>query len=183
MYPVKEYFERFVRGEMYHSIDALLKRETRISCALLLATYTEIMGGLMTGDLLKEFGYSKSNFDHFINLMGHEYQEVNEKVNLHKRLRSGLVHEFAPKKQFIVWLSEKAVDGKPGVAYYDGSDILNVNLNEYYRDWKKVVEDYYHELMSMTNPNATVKFLNSVKSLAGYLGQGFVPDEGTFSRL
>ena len=68
MYAVETYFERFVYGEMYHSVDALMKRETRISCALLLATYTEIIGGLMTGNLLKE-GQSRANFSHFFLLV------------------------------------------------------------------------------------------------------------------
>ena len=182
MYAVESYFDRFVKGEMYHSIEALLTRETRISCALLLATYTEIIGGLMTGNLLKD-NNSKVNFTHFIKKMGQPYEDVDIKVNLHKRMRCGLVHEFAPKKQFIVFLTESAQDGRCGVEYFDESDVLNIHLREYYRDWKEVVESYYSELMAMTNPDLTVKFLNSMKSVADYLGQGFVPEKGTFSRL
>ena len=180
MYAVESYFERFVYGEMYHSVDALMNRETRISCALLLATHTEIIGGLMTGNLLK-VGHSRSNFSHFIEKMGGKYEEIHQQINLHKMLRSGLVHEYAPKKQFIVWLTEKPEDGKNGVAIY--GDVLNINLQEYYRDWKKIVEEFYSELMSLTKPELTVKFLNSINSLADYLGQGFVPEKGTSSRL
>ena len=182
MYAIESYFDRFVKGEMYHSVEGLLTRETRISCALLLATYTEVIGGLMTGNLLKD-RHSKVNFTHFIKKMGKSYEDVDSKVNLFKRMRSGLVHEFAPKKQFIVWLTESEQDGRCGVEYYDGSDVLNIHLREYYRDWKKVVESYYDELMAGTNPKLTVNFLNSMKSVADYLGQGFVPEKGTFSRL
>ena len=46
-----------------------------------------------------------------------------------------------------------------------------------------MTESYYEELMGLTNHESTIKFLNSMKSLADYLGQGFVPEKGTFSRL
>jgi len=59
---------------------------------------------------------------------------------LYKIVRNKLVHEFNPKPSYVIWVSESPSKEKFGIEMTDGN--LNINLQEYYRDFKNGVEKY-----------------------------------------
>ena len=144
---------------MYAGIEATLQRNTSYICALALSVYTEILGGLVTGNLKKE-NNSKGNYIAFLEYLGEPYVELHKQVNLYKRIRSGLVHEFAPKKQYIIWLSETVQD-RPGLDC--PGNVVNFHLREYYRDFRNGVEKYYRKLKDGQHADLIHNFLNVTK--------------------
>ncbi|TLX83344.1 MAG: hypothetical protein E6K98_04910, partial [Thaumarchaeota archaeon] len=51
---------------MFAGIEGTLEKDhAAYTCALALSTYTEIMGGLVTGNLKEERGHSKKNYEAF----------------------------------------------------------------------------------------------------------------------
>jgi len=146
---------------MYDGIEILLERgKAHHLCALALVTYTEVMGGLVTGELKKEFGASKSNFEAFLPYLGEKYVKLNEKHNIHKNVRSKLVHEFAPRQSHGIWFTKKPLDIRIGIEYI--GEHLNFHLREYHRDFKKGVEKYKSELEHYKkNPEILGNFIKS----------------------
>ena len=129
-------------------------------CALALVTYTEVMGGLVSGKLKKEFGASKSNFEAFLPYLGERYVKLNEEFNIYKDVRSKLVHEFAPRLSHGIWLAKKPLDIRIGIEYKN--EHLNFHLREYHRDFKKGVEKYKLKLGTYKkNPDILENFIKA----------------------
>ena len=124
---------------MYSGIEATMKIDSAHSCALLLSTYTEVLGGLVTGNLQKPESV-KENYVRFLEYLGGHYQSLHEKYDLYRSVRSKLVHEFKPRPSYTIWITEKPQNGKFGIEITGGN--LNFNLQEYYRDFKNGVEKY-----------------------------------------
>ena len=145
-----EIFDSFFQYQvkyMYAGIEATLKKETAHLCALALSTYTEVLGGLRTGNL-KEKKESRRNYEAFLEYLGQGYVDLNEKLiqnktTLYESVRSKLVHEFSPRPSYGIWVSEPN-DSRIGIEYIGFH--LNFHLREYYRDLKKGVDKYYNEL-------------------------------------
>ncbi len=64
--------------------------------ALGLSVYTEIMGGLVTGNL-KDPHWSKRNYKAFLPYLGSYYVNLDNQIDLYSRVRCGLVHEYFVK--------------------------------------------------------------------------------------
>lgn len=124
---------------MEKSIEATMKKETVYSCALLLSTYTEILGGLVTGKL-KDSNEMRNNYVAFLGYLGSKYVELHKKYDLYKNVRSKLVHEFSPRPSYVIWINEKPQDDRNGIEIIDGH--LNFHLKEYYRDFQQGVNCY-----------------------------------------
>lgn len=146
---------------MNDGIEILLEQEkAHHLCALALVTYTEIMGGLVTGKLKKESGATKSNFESFLPFLGEKYVNLNENFNIYKDVRSKLVHEFAPRIPHGIWFTRNTLDIRIGIEYRN--EHLNFYLREYYRDFKKGVEKYKLELENhKQNPKILENFLKA----------------------
>ncbi len=146
---------------MNDGIEILLEKgKAHHLCALALVTYTEVMGGLVTGKLKKEIGASKSNFEAFLPYLGEKYVKLNENFDIYKDVRSKLVHEFAPRMSHGIWLTKNALDFRIGIEYK--TKHLNFHLREYYRDFKKGVETYKLELENdKQNPKILENFLKA----------------------
>lgn len=146
---------------MNDGIEILLEKgKAHHLSALALVTYTEVMGGLVTGKLKKEFGASKSNFEAFLPYLGEKYVKLNEDFNIYKDVRSKLVHEFAPRMSHGIWLTTNTLDIRIGIEYKN--EHLNFHLREYYRDFKKGIEIYKSKLENhKQNPEILGNFLKA----------------------
>lgn len=134
-YEVEDFFERHIKNNLYPAVRCTLKKGTQFACAQLLCSYTEIMGGHISGNLGKRY-YGTKNFNTFLEYMDPRYLELSKKINLYDVIRNGLVHEAEPKKQFLIQLS-KSNPKRIGIEYYDKpSIIINFHLREYFRDFK-----------------------------------------------
>ena len=105
MHIIRSFFEREFK-QMCAGIETTLKNKNYHLCALALSTYTEVFGGLVTGELKIEQGKSKSNFEAFLPFLGKKYVELNEELmkngtSIYKEVRSKLVHEFFSTP--IIW--------------------------------------------------------------------------------
>jgi len=129
---------------MCAGIESTMKKESAHSCALLLSTYTEVLGGLVTG-YLRERDKVRENFVAFLPYLGDYYVELHEKIDLYSTIRSKLVHEFSPRPSYAIWLNEKITDRK-GIEPMNNH--LNFHIREYYRDFKKGVENYKKDLVN-----------------------------------
>jgi len=151
------FFENQVKN-MFIGIEATMKKETLFLCALALSTYTEIMGGLVTG-FLKIEGHSRESYEAFLPYLGERYVKLNEKLsfqkdedgkpnNLYRIVRSKFVHEFQPRPSYGIWISEKPSDG---IGLDMINDNLNIHLTNYYRDFRAGVNKYYEKLKNWEN--------------------------------
>lgn len=147
-------FGRYL-SQMYSGIEFTMKNESVHSCALLLSTYTEVLGGFVTGKL-KDSNEMRNNYVTFLEYLGGHYIALHEKYDLYKNVRHKLVHEFNPRPNYVIWLSEFPTQGKFGVEIIHGN--LNFNLREYYRDFKCGVDKFRDEFNF--NP---IRIINSTK--------------------
>lgn len=167
---------------MCAGIEATMSKESSYACALALSTYTEVMGGLVTGNLRKEQGESQNNFEAFLPYLGDRYKELDNliKTQYPKKLksifhavRSKLVHEFALRGSHFIVLSEIPNEDTLGIelqsnyAYANNVKIqeythINFHIREYYRDFRKGITKYYNELQNIKeNQERYDKFLNA----------------------
>jgi hypothetical protein len=144
-----------------------MKQETLHLCAAALSMYTEVLGGMITGNL-KRKGAERANYEAFLAYLGEPYAKLNEELvrhrtNLYTEVRSKLIHQFGPDKTYGIHLSKELQD-KPGIEYVFGDslpinfkrepntqyypfpDTINILVREYYRDFQKGVDKYYHKL-------------------------------------
>src|SRR6185312_5642898 len=128
---------------MYASIESTMKKESLHTFALLLSIYTEVFGGIVTGKLQDNHSMRK-NYEKFLEFLGSHYVALNEKYDLYANVRSKLVHEFAPRPSYVIWVSSLANSNKFGIEVTNGN--LNINLSEYYRDLKIAVDKYRIQL-------------------------------------
>ena len=153
-------FERYFGNQlkiMKKGIEVTLTKETSHPCALLLSAYTEVMGGLVTGNL-KNNKEMRKNYVAFLEYLGEDYVKLHEKYDLYANVRNKLVHEFSPRPSYIIWISEKLSD-KPGLEITDGH--LNFHLKEYYRDFKNGIRKYRNEINS--TPMLVINFMRALK--------------------
>ena len=64
---------------------------------------------------------------------------------------------FSPRPSFGIWITEKPNDDKIGIEFLESH--LNLNLNEYYRDFKNGVKIYHDKITR--NPELFQTFLDS----------------------
>jgi len=151
---------------MYAGIEATNKtNKTFHLCTLALSTYTEVMGGLVTGKL-KEKNQSRKNYEAFLPYLGEKYVSLNNSLiekdtSVYEIVRSKLVHEFSPRPSYGIFRSEIPNDQVIGIEYVNGH--ISIRLSEYYRDFKKGVKKYYQELKNLKdNQEKLVNFLDAV---------------------
>jgi hypothetical protein len=156
---ISEYFfDKFIRTNLYEAVDATLKESTKYSCALLLAAYTEMLGGVVSGNLLKKY-HGRQNFSSFLEYMGNVYSEINDRIDVSDYMRNGLIHEFEPKKRYTIEISDDDSGNKVGIEYHENLKILRINLREYYRDFKKGVDKFHDEVQG---PNMKIEKMDNL---------------------
>ena len=154
----KDFIDTFVKGWMYHDIKEAIKGKANFLAALGLLSYTEFMGGLVTGQL-RNRQYSQENFKQFIcDYFPKEYKDYAD--NLYEEVRCGLVHEYFVKETNAANATIKYLTGKmgkvinnpddpEGTANYDCACAIKMkdgkiefNVNQYFKDFKSAVEKY-----------------------------------------
>lgn len=155
--PVFETYFGHQLNNMKKGIENTLSKETAHPCALLLSTYTEVMGGLVTGNL-KNGRKMRQNYEAFLEYLGPDYVKLHKKFDLYANVRNKLVHEFSPRPSYVIWISEK-LNKRTGIEIHDGH--LNFHLKEYYRDFKNGVNAYRKDLDS--TPTLIINFVKALK--------------------
>lgn len=184
-YLIDSFFDYQVKW-MYAGIEATMaKKESLYTCALALSTYTEIMGGLVTGGL-QDFTKPSKNYEAFLPYLGQKYIELDNLIktqysdrlrSLYGSVRSKLVHEFSLRESHGIWMYEKAHDDQIGLELIrNKTEIaeaiqINFRIPEYYRDFKNGVTKYYNDLKISSDqppfsPNQTL-FVNFMKARLG----------------
>lgn len=161
LYAIDRVFDKDIRGDMYSSINVTMNNESRKSCALLLSVYTEILGGFVTGKL-KDKTQMRPNYEAFLPYLGTEYLEFHKKYDIYSRIRNGLVHEFGPKKQYVIWLTEKP-QRELGFEYVPEMDLIHFHLQEYFRDFKNGIDLYYRQLIEEKQTSLIEKFCKATE--------------------
>jgi hypothetical protein len=123
-------FDEYVFGFMRSDIDAAMRGNANYLSALGLVTYTEVLGGLRTGQL-GERGHSKANFNAFLPYLGNDYVQLQKKnIDVYDSVRCGLIHNYFIKGDSTIWMR---VSGDPCgiVASSNGATHFFVHI---YRD-------------------------------------------------
>lgn len=104
MEKVLRFFDEYVFGFMRSDIDAGIRGNANYLCALGLVSYTEMLGGLVTGNLAQR-RQSGPNFRAFLRYLGPEYEEIQSKgIDIYDVVRCGLVHQYFIKGGPPVWM-------------------------------------------------------------------------------
>ena len=160
------FFKEYIFGVMYNDIRRTIdKAKANFLVALGLFSYTEIMGGFVTGHL-RDFRWSKRNFEAFLPYLGTYYNNLNQQIDLYTRVRCGLVHEYFIKGRFMIAIKcmHACIDqeNRRGVYYDRKLDHIIVAVENYFQDFKAGVQRFY-EILKSDNPEAVRKFMNAVR--------------------
>ena len=90
---IDDFFKEYIFGFMLGDIKVAIENGLNFLAALGLMEYTEILGGLVTGNLRKK-GNAKKNFIAFLSYMGQYYIDLDAEINLYEKVRCGLSHEL-----------------------------------------------------------------------------------------
>ena len=138
-----------------NDISAAIKAEANYLAALGLSTYTEIMGGLYSGDLSGKARDLSQHYICFINDFFHpDYKKVdsdlqrNNLKGLYGAVRSGLTHEY-----FIKKVSKIEIEYPPQQSVHCGitfdpnsSPQIIFYVKQYFDDFKCAFAKYYSQL-------------------------------------
>jgi hypothetical protein len=155
---VQNFFNTYVYGFMCHDIEEAIKAKTNFLVALGLSVYTEVMGGLVTGRL-KDMRWSRKNYKAFLHYMGRCYIDIDNQIDLYRKVRCGLTHEYFVKVPSTIYV-ECVPSSAPGIVYDGG--ILKFAVKNYYRDFRKGCDAYLNELVSRNRPDLLQNFYRAV---------------------
>jgi len=141
---IDEYFDEYIFGYMFQDISGAIDIKANYLAALGLSVYTEVMGGLVTGNL-KSHEDSGANYRAFLPYLGLHYVELEEKIRIWKRVRCGLIHEYFVKEPSLIALKFKE-ENLPGIYYLENINTVIVAVEHYFKDFKSGVKKYYEEL-------------------------------------
>ncbi len=99
---VLHFFDKYVLWWMRSDIQTALRGEAYLLAALGLVAYTEVLGGLRTGNLSLK-NHSKGDFDEFLKYMGERHPELNVPgIDIYYWVRCGLVHQYRTKPDSLI---------------------------------------------------------------------------------
>lgn len=158
---ILKFFDEYVFGFMRSAIDAAIRGNANFLAALGLVSYTEVMGGLVTGNLAKR-GESERNFRAFLPYLGEDYESFKTKgVDIYDTVRCGLVHQYFIKGDATVWMPASAPCGI--VASSQGPTHFIVNV---YRDhFFAAAARYRNELLDGSKLSLLTNFAQSVSDV------------------
>ena len=173
---IKDHFDEFIFGFIYHDIDRCIRARANYVVALALLSYTEYLGGLISGNLgSKHKGIPSSNFKKALKYFPNEYDSIDlalkieypdksgkiQKDNgIYGVFRCGLVHEYFVKGLATInnnpdghavgvriGIEIKAIPPEDPL-YKVSQKRLLFRTNEYFRDFKLAAEKIYQELVT-----------------------------------
>lgn len=164
---ITAFFDEYIRRFMYNDIsNATDKAGANFLVALGLSVYTEVMGGLVTGDM-KILGKARANYKAFLHYIGSHYVQLDNKIDLYDRVRCGLAHEYFIKGPNVIAreiVDDKgSLDNMPGILLSPADNVLVINTDQglvtlpkdtiafgirnYFRDFRQAVDKYHSELL------------------------------------
>jgi hypothetical protein len=151
---VLELFDQYVSGFIFTDIERSIGARTNFLTALGLMSYTEFIGGLISGNAGQR-GHAQSNFYAAYNRLGSAYVEFDRTVrrrfrgrttkprNVYDVIRCGLVHEYFIKKNFVIARRDQRRNA-PGLSW-SGNKLAMANRN-FFSDFKQMCLDYRQQL-------------------------------------
>lgn len=158
---IREFFNEYVFGFIYHDIQAAIDGKANYLAALGLLAYTEFMGGLLDGTLRRP-GRSKARFYAFWERMGPEYQSVRARraqVKIYSNVRSGLVHSYFIAQNSVIKMTISDGHGECcGVEVLEPGGKVLIIVEKYFQDFKRACQEYYRELVEQRDPELLERF-------------------------
>lgn len=171
-----DFFDEYIFGFIFSDIERCIQARANYIVALALLSYTEYIGGLITGKLglkdqsgpnfreaLKYFEWNgdKNYYKNFkVNYKEDEKQKEKE-ADIYKIFRCGLVHEYFVKGDSFVHNEPSYLpDEDKGIEWVkvNGQKRLRFHCNAYFRDFRKAVMKYYKLLVIDKEPTLLSHF-------------------------
>jgi len=174
------FFQEYIFGFIYNDIQNCIKAGANYVVALALLSYTEFLGGLITGNLGLD-RKSSENFNQALKYFPREYCDLNSRIkveftdtsnrkdtkeDIYSIFRCGLAHEYFIKgrKFSCVWNNPNGFTAKHIGIKKEKGGLIFYN-NEYFRDFKKAVMKFYEELIADKNKIKITSFSNALNRL------------------
>lgn len=158
---VLRFFDEYVFGFMCNDIDAAIRGRANFLAALGLVSYTEVLGGLVTGNAGKR-GCAAENFRAFLPYLGSDYQALETKgVDLYDTVRCGLVHQYFIKGGATIWMNANAPCGIFAGQIEPTYFIVNVYRDHLFSGAAR----YRNELIDGANATLLKNFENGVRDI------------------
>jgi len=167
---IADFFHTYINGFIYNDVERCIEAEANHVVALALLSYTEFIGGLISGNLGKT-GHTKENFEIALKYFPKQYREINSHISIqhigdkgkpvlrrtgiYDVFRCGLVHEYFIKGHVLIYNNPDGhtdehigILGKEHEIEFPAetglpsytSKYLEFHINEYFRDFKSTVE-------------------------------------------
>lgn len=181
----KNFYKDVVEEFIFKDIESCIKAKANFIVALSLMSYTEYLGGLITGDI----GLPKKSFLNFqAGLEIFEYcgdflyykdfevcSESQGKFDIYTLFRCGLVHEYFPKGVGDILIhnnpnpSHYVLEDK-GIGWIDheGRRVVRFHNNAFYRDFRNAWGRYYKRLVVEEQQVLKANFEMAIKRINGY---------------
>ena len=155
-------FDEYIFGFMRSDIDAAIRGNANYLAALGLVSYTEVLGGLRTGELGLR-GRSAANFSAFIPYLGKDYEDLQKRgIDVYDTVRCGLVHNYFIKGDSTIWMRATAPCGviaSPGGPTYF---IVNVYRDHFFAG----AALFRDEILEGIDPMLATNFQNGLKQIS-----------------
>jgi hypothetical protein len=154
-------FDEYIFGFMRSDIAAAVRGKANYLAALGLVSYTEVLGGLRTGNLGLKF-HSKKDFEAFIPYLGKEYESLlAREIDLYDIVRCGLVHSYFIKGESTIAMHATAPCGI--VASAGGPTYFYVSV--YSADFFAGATRFRNEILEGGDPSLAGNFEKGMKEI------------------
>lgn len=173
---IKKDFEKHIFGYIFNDIQNCIKAKANYTVALALVSYTEFLGGLITGTLgipgkgCERFKAALKYFEWNGDISYYEsfkvkFKDIDPQIrdgDIYKLFRCGLAHEYFIKGDSFVHNNPDGCRDKSGVFHCEGCipddagvqvhdegapKRLRFHTNAYFRDFKEAWIKYYSDLI------------------------------------
>jgi len=137
----REWLEKVVEKWMIKDINACIEGKANYTAALALSVYTEVLGGLITGNLENSSSEKDGfkNYKTFLTRMGYSEKKVGKIYGL---VRCGFVHQYFIKKESTVYMN----DGTKGIDIKN--DRIDFYVEKYFQEFQDAYYKYKNDLLA-----------------------------------
>jgi hypothetical protein len=187
---IVDYFRQFIHGFIFNDIENCIKCRANYVVALALLSYTEYLGGLISGNL--GLNKSKQSFEKALQFFPKKYKELDSSLTvqytdekgvlriehgIYTLLRCGMVHEYFPKGMVTIYNDPSGQERKHiGILKKEyqtkfheslamepySNKVIEFHTNEYFRDFKAAVNRILNGLILDKNGDLLTGFNNSL---------------------
>ena len=158
---VLRFFDEYIFGFMRNDIDAAIRGKANFLAALGLVSYTEVLGGLVTGNAGGKRVCCRK-LSRLFAVSGKRLQALETKgVDLYDTVRCGLVHQYFIKGGATIWMNANAPCG-----IFAGMDAPTYFIVNVYRDhFFAGAARYRNELIDATNAVLRANFESGARAI------------------